>query len=102
MNKKIATPEKEAALKTLRDQFKGTDADTQARRTLEGLRRFPLTSFELMRGLDVYHAPARIRDLREDGHHIITLRQSVTTEAGVKHSVGLYVLVAEAGQEQAA
>ncbi|WP_343623155.1 helix-turn-helix domain-containing protein [Roseateles puraquae] len=103
MQEKKTTPEKEAALKSLREQFKGADADTQARRTLEGLRKFPLTTFELMRGLDVYHAPARIRDLREAGHNIITMRQTVTTEAGVKHNVGLYVLVQEAGpQEQAA
>jgi hypothetical protein len=74
----------------------------QARRALAALRLFPLTTFELMRGLDVYHAPARIRDLREDGHNIITLRKTVETEAGVKHTVGLYVLVREAGQEQAA
>jgi hypothetical protein len=103
MQEKKTTPEKEAALKALRDEFKGTDADTQSRRALEGLKQFPLTTFELMRGLDVYHAPARIRDLREAGHNIITLRQTVTTEAGVKHRVGLYVLVPEAGSlEQAA
>lgn len=101
MDKKIATPEKEAALKSLREQFKGTDRDTQVRRALEGLRRFPLTTFELMRGLDVYHAPARIRDLREAGHNIITLRQPVMTEAGELHTVGLYVLIAEATQEAA-
>lgn len=102
MQEKKTTPEKEAALKALRDEFRGTDADTQARRALAALRLFPLTTFELMRGLDVYHAPARIRDLREDGHNIITLRKTVETEAGVKHTVGLYVLVREAGQEQAA
>ncbi len=102
MDEKKTTPEKEAALKALREQFKGTDADTQARRTLEGLRKFPLTTFELMRGLDVYHAPARIRDLREAGHNIVTLRRTVITEAGVKHTVGQYVLISEAGQEKAA
>jgi hypothetical protein len=103
MDEKKTIPEKEAALKSLREQFKGTEAGTQSRRTLEGLRQFPLTTLELMRGLDMYHAPARIRDLREAGHNIITLSQTVTAEAGVKHSVGLYVVVQEADpQEQAA
>jgi hypothetical protein len=100
MNEKKTTPEKEAALKTLRDQFKGTDANTQAQRTLEALRLFPLTTFELSRHLDVYHPPARIKDLRNDGHNIITLRRQVTTEAGVSHSLGLYVLMPP--KEQAA
>lgn len=100
--KKTTSPEKEAALKTLRDQFKGTDADTQKHRTLIALRQFPLTTFDLSRGLDVYYPPARIKELRDDGHKILTLWRSVITEAGIKHRVGLYVLTAEAGQEQAA
>ena len=102
MQEKKTTPEKEAALKTLRDEFKGTDADTQGRRTLAGLRMFPLTTFDLSRGLDVYHPPARIKELRQAGHNIVTLRETVTTEAGVKHSLGKYVLLREAGVEQAA
>ncbi|MDI4632424.1 helix-turn-helix domain-containing protein [Pelomonas sp. V22] len=102
MDEKKTTPEKEAALKALRDEFKGTDADTQARRTLAALRLFPLTTYELSRGLDVYHPPARIKELRQAGNNIITMRETVTTEAGVKHSLGKYVLLREASQEQAA
>jgi hypothetical protein len=96
MEEKKTTPEKEAALKALRDEFTGTDANTQARRTLAGLRLFPLTTFEMSRGLDVYHPPARVKELRQAGHTIITLRETVTTEAGVKHSLGKYVLIREA------
>lgn len=92
MKKEKATPEKEAALKALRDEFKGTDGNTQSRRLLEALSRFPVTTFEAMRCLDVYHAPARVLQLRKAGHPIMTLWQTVTTEAGVKHRVGLYVL----------
>ena len=99
--KETTSSEKEAALKALRDEFTGTDANTQGRRTLAGLRLFQLTTFELSRGLDVYHPPARIKELRQAGHNIITLRSTVTTEAGVKHSLGKYVLIHEAGQEQA-
>lgn len=92
--KEKATPEKVAALKKLRDQFKSTDADTQKQRVLEGLRLFPLTTFELMRYLDVYYPPARVRELRQDGHQIVTLRTPTDTEAGISHVVGLYVLMA--------
>jgi Helix-turn-helix domain len=86
------TPEKEAALKALRDVFKGTDTKTQCRRLLEALSRFPVTTFEAMRHLDIYHVPARILQLRKAGHPIVTLWRIVITEAGAKHRVGLYVL----------
>ncbi|MBB5203935.1 hypothetical protein HNQ51_001228 [Inhella inkyongensis] len=99
---KRTTPEKEAALKALRNEFIGTDAGTQGQRALAALRLFPLTTFELSRCLDVYHPPARIKELRQAGHNIVTLRETVTTEAGVKHSLGKYVLLREAGEERAA
>lgn len=102
MDEKKTTPEKEAALKVLRDQFKGTDSDTQVRRLLEALRQFPITTFEASRFLDVYHPAGRIKDLRDDGNKIMTLRKPTTTEAGVTHSVGQYVLIEEAKPERAA
>ena len=91
-NEKKATPGKEAALKQIRDEFSGTTGRRQADRLLAALRQFPITTFEAMRQLDVYHAPARVLQLRKAGYNIITLRQRVETEAGVAHNVGLYVL----------
>ena len=91
-DKEKATPEKEAALKQIRDEFIGTNTRTQSQRLMAALRLFPLTTFEAMRKLDVYHVPARVLQLRKAGHQIITMWQTVTTEAGVKHRVGLYVL----------
>lgn len=91
-NEKKATPGKEAALKQIREEFSGTTGRRQADRLLAALRQFPITTFEAMRQLDVYHAPARVLQLRKAGHNIITLRQRVETEAGVPHNVGLYVL----------
>jgi len=91
-DKEKATPGKEAALKQIRDEFTGTDGRRQCERLLAALRQFPVSTFEASRLLDVYHAPARVLQLRKDGHKIITLRQRVETEAGVPHSVGLYVL----------
>ena len=84
--------DKEAALRKLRDELSGTDTKTQCQRLLEALSRFPVTTFEAMRHLDIYHVPARVLQLRKAGHPVLTLWQTVTTEAGVKHRVGLYVL----------
>jgi Helix-turn-helix domain len=92
MNYATTAPDKEAALKALRDEFKGSDSNTQCQRLLEALYRFPVTTFEAMRHLDVYHVPARVLQLRKAGHSILTLWQTVTTEAGAKHRVGLYML----------
>ena len=87
---KATSPEKKAALEAIRAEFKGTATDTQCARLLEALARFSITTFEAMRYLDVYHCPARILQLRKAGHRILTHRQTVGTEAGVRHSVGQY------------
>ena len=93
MEKEKATPpEKKAALEMIRSQFKGTASRSQAARLLEALSRFPVTTFEAMRYLDVYHCPARVLQLRKQGWRIATHWQTVVTEAGVKHRVGLYAL----------
>ena len=87
---KATSPEKKAALEAIRAEFKGTSSDTQCARLLEALSRYSITTFEAMRYLDVYHCPARILQLRKAGHRILTHRQIVVTEAGVRHCVGLY------------
>ena len=93
---KATSPEKKAALEAIREQFKGTGSRSQATRLLEALSRYPITTFEAMRYLDVYHCPARILELRRQGHNIITHWQTVITESGERHRVGLYLL---AGRE---
>ena len=93
MEKNKATPpEKKAALEAIRTEFNGTEGHSQCKRLLEALSRFAITTFEAMRYLDVYHCPARVLQLRKQGHKITTHWQTVVTEAGVKHRVGLYVL----------
>ena len=89
---KATSPEKKAALEAIRAEFKGTSTDTQCARLLAALARYTVTTFEAMRFLDVYHCPARILQLRKGGHRIITHWQTIATEAGDKHRVGLYVL----------
>ena len=89
---KATSPEKKAALEAIRDDFKGIASHSQASRLLEALSRFSITTYEAMRYLDVYHCPARILQLRKQGHKIITLWQTVITESGERHRVGLYLL----------
>ena len=85
-------PTKGAALLEIRNQLSGTSAASQCARLLAALRRFPLTSFEAMRFLDVYHVPARILQLRRSGEEIDTHWQVVETESSDRHRVGLYAL----------
>ena len=96
---KVTSPEKKAELEAIRAQVNGTAGKAQADRLLKALRRFAITTFEAMRYLDVYYCPARVLDLRKRGHKIVTHWQTVITEAGEKHRVGLYVLEGGASHE---
>jgi hypothetical protein len=102
MDEKKTTPEKEAALKNLREKFKGTDTDSQVRLLAAALSLFSITTYEASRYLDIYHPAGRIKDLRNDGFKILTMWVTVATECGVSHRIGRYVLVSEPKQEQAA
>lgn len=93
MNEKKATPNKEAALIQIREEIKGNDSKSQCQRLREALARFPINTFEASRFLDIYHAPARVLQLRKRGEKIVTYWQRVETEAGIKHRVGEYVLI---------
>lgn len=102
MEKEKATShEKKAALEAIRDESKGTESKAQADRLLTALRRYAVTTFEAMRFLDVYHCPARVLQLRKRGYQITTHWQTVVTEAGEKHRVGMYVLASGAQNETA-
>jgi hypothetical protein len=90
-------------LHAIRDRHLGLDAPTQRARLLEALRALgSITTYEASRHLDVYHPPARAKELRDDGHRITTLRRRVVTEAGATHSVGVYLLArqSKAGGER--
>lgn len=91
---------RETALHAIRDRHQGLDGRTQCARLLEALHELgSVTTFEASRHLDVYHPPARAKELRQEGHRITTLRRQVVTEAGAKHSVGVYLLVRQIAAE---
>lgn len=86
------TPDKIAALHQIRDEHPGGSSASQCARMRAALSRFPITTFEAMRYLDVYDPRARVMQLRDGGENIDTVWQTVTTESGDSHRVGLYVL----------
>lgn len=91
---------RETALHAIRDRHPGLAGPTQRARLLEALHTLgSITTFEASRHLDVYHPPARAKELRQEGHRITTLRRQVVTEAGAKHSVGVYLLVRQIAAE---
>ena len=57
--------------------------------------------FRAVSHLDVYYCPARVLQLRKLGFNIVTHWQTVITEAGEKHRVGLYVLESGVSDEAA-
>ena len=91
---------RQTALHAIRDRHQGLDGQTQCARLLAALHELgSVTTFEASRYLDVYHPPARAKELRQDGHRITTLRRTVVTEAGACHRVGVYLLVRQVGAE---
>lgn len=86
-------PDKLAALIEAAHLFPGNDAKAQCNRIFYVLALgFMLSTFEASRHLDVYYTPARILELRAQGHNIITHWVTVTTEASKPHRVGNYLL----------
>ncbi len=91
MDKKIP-PHKETAFQKINKQFTGDNLKQQCARLLQALRKFSVNTFEASRGLGVYHPPARILQLRQQGHSIETIWRTIEAENGDKHRVGCYVL----------
>lgn len=71
----------------------------QQRRVLEALRESPKSTFDLRSRYNVMMPAARIKELRDMGYRIDTIRQSGDYDYGRKHpGVAIYVLVPEAKQ----
>ena len=91
MDKKIP-PHKEAALNEINQNYSGNGVKQQCNRLLAALNLFNINTFEASRYLSVYHPPARVLQLRQQGNLIDTVWQKIEAENGVLHRVGCYVL----------
>ncbi|MEQ1544696.1 helix-turn-helix domain-containing protein [Methyloglobulus sp.] len=69
-----------------------TNTKHQQLRLLAYLLASPITTTEARQILDIMHPAARIQELRELGHNIITFWQTVDT-GKAKHRVARYVLL---------
>jgi hypothetical protein len=80
------------ALHRLLKLHPGVSSKAQCSRLRAALSGYSITTFEAMRYLDVYYAPARVMQLRNAGEVIDTHWQTVVTESGERHRVGCYTL----------
>ena len=84
--------DKRHALLAIRRAYPGNATAQQCERIRAALARFSITTFEAMRFLDVYDPRARVMQLRNGGAAIVTHWQTIVTESGDQHRVGLYAL----------
>ena len=70
----------------------GIEASMQCARLLSALRIGPITTLEARRTLDVMHPAARVQELREAGHDIVTVWTHDFTSEGHSHRVAKYLL----------
>jgi hypothetical protein len=71
-----------------------TDSNQQRARLLLWLQTSPLTTIQARQELDIMHPAARIQELREAGHNIIT--NWIASDTGkAKHRIARYVLLAK-------
>ena len=81
------------ALSAILAAMPGNHCSIQRQRMLAAISQLgSVTSFEASRLLDCYYPPARIFELRKDGHDIKTLMRAEQTESGRFHRVGVWVL----------
>lgn len=71
-----------------------TDTASQRQRILQWLLAATLTTLQARKELDVMHPAMRIKELRDQGHNILTHWETVDT-GKAKHRVASYVLFAE-------
>lgn len=96
----ITSPEKITFLQSCRFATSGNSGQHQRDRLLMALQRYSVTTYEAREYLDIYYPPARVIELRALGYNITTYRQTVFTDNGGKHNVGLYVLESMGNQLQ--
>ena len=102
MDKKIGPSSRIEALESIKENNKGNDANTQAKRLHKALQTVgPITTIEARRYLDILAPAARIFELRyRQNLEIVSTWQYDFSDAGVKHRIGRYTLVNQASNDE--
>lgn len=80
-----------------------TSADAQRQRVLALLLERPRSTFELRDDHNVMMPAARVKELREAGHEIATIRRKLPDREGRTHpGVAVYVLIRLADESEVA
>ena len=64
----------------------------QCARLLAALQNSPVSTIDARDRLNIYHAPARVHQLRKQGHKIATRMRTELDVYGRPHRVGVYIL----------
>lgn len=70
----------------------GNDIDSQRRLLLAALQRGPVSTLDARERYGVMHPAARVQELRDRGHRIVTVWTDQHDTAGQRHRVAQYVL----------
>lgn len=83
--------------------IENTSGTAQRARLLERLKAGPIDTFAAIRELNIVRPGARINELRDLGHKILTHRLTLTDDQGRKHrGIALYYLSTTSPAEVAA
>lgn len=78
---------------TTKSNFNDNSSHNQRIKLLDWLlEKASITTKQAQTHLDIYYPPARIKELRQAGYLINTVWDSWTSEHGIKHRIGRYVL----------
>ncbi|MDI1308460.1 MAG: helix-turn-helix domain-containing protein [Methylotenera sp.] len=92
-NKEVVAPTTTPKSKTTKPNFKDNSATNQCLKILDWLfEKGSITTAQAREYLDVMSPAARILQLKKVGYQIITIWDSWTSEHGIKHRIGRYVL----------
>lgn len=78
-------------------KLNNSSAAAQRGRVLAALRSGPKSTLHLRRDCDVLAPAARVLELKQRNHHILTHWVNEPTDCGKLHRVALYVLLQETG-----
>ena len=73
--------------------------ESQRARLLDYLHRNSCTTLEAREKLNICHPAARVQELRDAGHDILTFREQDINAQGHRHIVAKYVLMKSAELE---